>query len=130
MRIKVVIHYLGYSIAALGILMFIPLLCSLYFRETEAIYFGISAAVTCGTGAVLIYFTSKAEGNLSRREGLALVAGVWILAAAFGAIPYQLAGTFPGYIDAFFEAMSGFTTTGATVLTSIESQPYGILLVA
>ena len=128
MRIKVVIHYLGYSIAALGVLMFVPLLCSLYFRETEAIYFGISAAVTCGTGAVLIYFTSKAEGNLSRREGLALVAGVWILAAAFGAIPYQLAGTFPGYIDAFFEAMSGFTTTGATVLTSIESQPHGILL--
>lgn len=114
--------------AALGVLMFVPLLCSLYFRETAAVYFGISAAVTCGIGAVSIYFTSKAEENLSRREGLALVGGVWILAAVFGALPYQLAGTFPGYIDAIFEAMSGFTTTGATVLTSIESQPHGILL--
>jgi len=57
-----------------------------------------------------------------------LVAGGWILASVFGAIPYQLAGTFPSYLDAFFEAMSGYTTTGATVLTSIESQAHSILL--
>jgi len=128
MRIRVVIHYLGFSIAILGALMVVPLLCSLHFGEAESTSFGISAAVTAGVGLVLIYFTPKGEGNLSRREGLALVASVWILAAAFGALPYQLAGTFPGYIDAYFEAMSGFTTTGATVLSSIESQPHGILL--
>lgn len=128
MRIRVVIHYLGFSIAILGVLMLVPLLCSLHFGEAESTSFGISAAVTTGVGLVLIYFTSKGEGNLSRREGLALVASVWITAAAFGALPYQLAGTFPGYIDAYFEAMSGFTTTGATVLTSIENQSHGILL--
>ena len=128
MRIRVVIYYLGWSLILLGALMVVPLLCSLHFREAESTCFGISAAVTFGIGVVLIYFTPKGEGNLSRREGLALVAGVWILAAAFGALPYQLAGTFPGYINAYFEAMSGFTTTGATVLTSIESQPHGILL--
>ena len=61
-----------------------------------------------------------------------LVAGGWILASAFGTLPYVLAGTFPSYLDAYFEAMSGFTTTGATVfdplVNSIESQPHGILL--
>ena len=128
MRIRVIIHYLGFLLAILGALMVVPLLCSLHFGETESTSFGISAAVTVGVGLVLIFFTPKGKGNLSRREGLALVAGVWILAAAFGALPYQLAGTFPGYIDAYFEAMSGFTTTGATVLSSIESQPHGILL--
>ena len=57
-----------------------------------------------------------------------LVAGGWILASAFGTLPYVLTGTFPSYLDAYFEAMSGFTTTGATVLTPIEGQPHGILL--
>ncbi|GAI40584.1 unnamed protein product, partial [marine sediment metagenome] len=57
-----------------------------------------------------------------------LVAGGWILASAFGALPYELAGTFQSYLDAYFETMSGFTTTGATVLASIESQSHGILL--
>jgi len=136
MRIKVVVYYLGWSLVFLGIFMLIPLFCSLYYKEIASYFaFGKSAAITLFIGAIFIYFTSKAEKNprrpernLSRREGLALVAGVWILAAVFGALPYQLAGTFPSYIDAFFEAMSGFTTTGATVLTSIEGQPHGILL--
>ncbi len=57
-----------------------------------------------------------------------LVAGGWILASAFGALPYELAGTFQNYLNAYFEAMSGFTTTGATVIADIESQPHGILL--
>ena len=57
-----------------------------------------------------------------------LVTGGWILASVFGSLPYVLAGTFPSYVDAFFETMSGFTTTGATVLTNIEAQPHGILL--
>ncbi|GAI93851.1 unnamed protein product, partial [marine sediment metagenome] len=76
--------------------------------------------------------TPVGEGRLSRREAIMIVAGGWILASAFGTLPYALAGTFPNYLDAFFEAMSGFTTTGATVfdpvVNSIESQPHGILL--
>jgi trk system potassium uptake protein TrkH len=57
-----------------------------------------------------------------------LVTGGWILASVYSAIPYELAGTFPSYLDAFFEAMSGYTTTGATVLPSIETQAHSILL--
>ncbi len=128
MRIRVIVHYLGLTVIILGLLMFIPLFCSLHFHEDEVSVFAISAGVTIGIGSILFFFMPKGEGNISRREGLALVAGVWILAAAFGALPYQLAGIFTSYIDSYFEAMSGFTTTGATVLTSIENQSNGILL--
>jgi len=56
-----------------------------------------------------------------------VVALGWILAAAFGALPYILAGSFDNYLDAYFEAMGGFSTTGASVLADVEAQPHGIL---
>jgi len=108
--------------------MLLPLAWSLYYRESDSLAFVISIAISVGLGLLLWRLTPVGEGRLSRREAIMLVAGGWILASAFGTLPYALAGTFSSYLDAFFEAMSGFTTTGATVLASIESQPHGILL--
>ncbi|GAG57654.1 unnamed protein product, partial [marine sediment metagenome] len=128
MRIKFVFHYLGLLIAILGFFMLLPLAWSLYYREPDSLAFAISMGVSVGSGWLLWRLTPVGEGRLSRREAIMLVAGGWILASAFGTLPYILMGTFPSYLDAYFEAMSGFTTTGATVLASIESQPHGILL--
>lgn len=128
MRIKVVFHYLGLLIAILGFSMLLPLVWSLYYREPDSLVFTISIGLSVVPGLLLWRLTPVGEGRLSRREAIMLVAGGWILASAFGALPYTLAGTFPSYLDAFFEAMSGFTTTGATMLTAIESQSHGILL--
>ena len=128
MRIKVVLHYLGLLMAGLGLTMLFPLGWSLYYGEPESLAFAISAGITAGSGLLLWRLTAGIERRFSRREALMFVAGGWILASLFGAIPYELAGTFPSYLDAFFEAMSGYTTTGATVLSSIESQPHSILL--
>ena len=108
--------------------MLFPLGWSLYYGEPESLAFAISAGITAGSGLLLWRLTAGIERRFSRREALMFVAGGWILASLFGAIPYELAGTFPSYLDAFFEAMSGYTTTGATVLSSIESQPHSILL--
>ncbi len=108
--------------------MLLPLAWSLYYREPDSLAFAISMGVSIGSGLLLWRLTPVGEGRLSRREAIMLVAGGWILASAFGTLPYALAGTFPSYLDAYFEAMSGFTTTGATVLASIESQSHGILL--
>ena len=128
MRIKVVLHYLGLLVIGLGLTMLFPLGWSLYYGEPTSSSFAISAGITAGVGLLLWRLTPGGEGRFSRREALLLVTGGWVLAAIFSAIPYQLAGTFPSYLDAFFEAMSGYTTTGATVLTSIEAQAYSILL--
>ena len=128
MRIKIVLHYLGLLIATLGIFMLIPLGFSLFYREPDSLAFVISMSLSIVPGLLLWRLTPIGEGRLSQREAIMLVAGGWILASAFGTLPYALAGTFPSYLDAYFETMSGFTTTGATVLASIESQPHGILL--
>ena len=132
MRIKFVFHYLGLLIAILGFFMLLPLAWSLYYGESDSLAFAISIAISVGSGLLLWRLTPVGEGRLSRREAIMLVAGGWVLASAFGTLPYALAGTFPSYLDAFFEAMSGFTTTGAKVfdpvVNSIESQPHGILL--
>ena len=128
MRIKVVLHYLGLLITGLGLSMLLPLGISLYYNDPDFSAFAISAGISVGSGLLLWRLTPGGEGRMSRREAIMLVAGAWVLASAFGAIPYELAGTFHSYLDAYFEAMSGYTTTGATVLTSIESQPHGILL--
>jgi trk system potassium uptake protein len=128
MRVRVVAHYLGLLVIIVGLLMILPLAWSLYHQWPDFLPFAISASITVVAGLLLWRLMPGGEGNLTRREGLALVVWAWVLVSLFGALPYQLAGTFPSYLDAYFEAMSGFTTTGATVLTSIESQPQGILL--
>ncbi|GAH99717.1 unnamed protein product, partial [marine sediment metagenome] len=69
----------------------------------------------------------SSEEPIGPKEGFAISTLGWIFAAGFGTLPFVFAGTFPSFIDAYFEAMSGFTTTGATVLTPIEGNPYAIL---
>ena len=108
--------------------MFLPLGFSLFYREPDYLAFAISIGISVVSGLLLWRLTPISEGRLSRREAIMIVAGGWVLASAFGALPYILAGTFQSYLNAYFEAMSGFTATGATVLTGIESQPHGILL--
>ncbi|MDD5509335.1 MAG: TrkH family potassium uptake protein [Dehalococcoidales bacterium] len=128
MRVRVVLHYLGLLIIGLGIAMLFPTGWSGYYGEPVSQSFAISAGITACSGLLLWRLTPGGGGRFSRREALLFVTCGWLLASAFSAIPYQLAGVFPGYLDAYFEAMSGYTTTGATVLSSIESQPQGILL--
>ena len=128
MRTRVVIRYLGLLTIILGLFMSIPLIRSSHYQDPDFLPLAVSVGITIGSGLLLWLLARGSEKNLTQREGLALVAGAWILASFFGALPYQLAGTFHSYLDAYFEAMSGFTTTGATVLTSIENQSRNILL--
>ncbi len=129
MRLSVVVHYTSLLLIGIGLCMLLPLFFSLYYGEDDLLAFGISVLVTGGSGLLLYFVTpSGKKVTISRREALAFVTLSYLLASLFGALPYQLAGTFPNYFDCFFEAMSGFTTTGATALTSIESEPHGILL--
>lgn len=110
--------------------MLVPLCFSLYYQEPDATAFAISMAISMASGMLLWRLTPLGGDSrkLRRREAIALVAGSWIAASLFSAIPYSLSGALPNFLDSFFEAMSGYTTTGATVFTSIETQCHGILL--
>jgi trk system potassium uptake protein TrkH len=99
---------------------------SLYYKTDDISSILGSAVLTAAAGTLMYVMTSK-EGEIGHKEGICIVTFGWILAAGFGALPFHFYGTFPTYADAYFEAMSGFTTTGASVLADVEKQPAGIL---
>lgn len=99
---------------------------SLYYRADDAPAILLAAAVTLAASLGLYLLTDKG-GEVNHREGICIATLAWVLAAGFGALPFYFYGTFPTYTDCYFEAMSGFTTTGASVLAEIEGQPAGIL---
>lgn len=100
---------------------------SLYYRESAYIYFIYSMLITIGLGGLLMAFGRKRNRQANRRDGYCIVSVAWLLFSALGMLPFYLSGYIPNVADAFFETMSGFTTTGATILNDIETLPYGLL---
>jgi trk system potassium uptake protein TrkH len=127
MNYSLVGNILGKLIAFVGFSMIFPLLWDLWQGERVVLPFLYSLLITVGAGVTLAVFV-KPGGDVRYKEGFTLVALAWIAAALFGALPYAFAGTFSSFADAFFESMSGFTTTGASVMTDIESNPEAIIL--
>lgn len=108
--------------------MAVPTVLSLVQGETA---FGAMSAATVITilfGGVLFLLTKSRRQSLVQRDVFVLVVMAWLAAMFFGALPYYFSGALPTFVDSLFEAMSGFTTTGATVMTHIGDQPHGILL--
>ena len=130
MNIKHICHILGAFLFFLGLTILLPIGCSVYFREGDFKALLLSLVITSATGALFYFFFKPREEQISltHKEGFVIVTAGWILAAAFGSLPYLLYGALPTFVDAFFESMSGFTTTGASVIANIESIPHGILL--
>lgn len=126
MNIRIILKSLGIVLFIEGLCMFPSLLVSVIFRDGDALSFVISILVTVAAGFLLY----KIPGNNSKfyaRDGFAVVALSWIAISLFGALPYIISRTIPSFIDAFFETVSGFTTTGSSILNDIESLPRGIL---
>lgn len=126
MKHNIVLNTLGSLLLFLGISMIFPLLYALYYHEKATSAFIISMIITVTIGILLKRLFSPLE-PIGIKEGFAIACLGWIVAAAFGTLPFMFAGTFTNFIDAYFESMSGFTTTGATVMSSIEGNPYSIL---
>ncbi len=101
---------------------------SIYYGDNDIASLVISAAVTGLTGFALWYFTQTARGSeIKKREGYVSVSIGWLVMTAFGTLPFLISGWIPNFTDAFFETMSGFTTTGSTILVNIEALPHGVL---
>lgn len=127
MNWKAILKIQGIILTILAISMCFPLIFSLYYASGDALDLVWSIIITLVVGLVLT-FSFHPTKPLRTREGFVIVSLGWISAAIFGALPFFFNGVFDGnFIDCVFETMSGFTTTGATVLTNIEIVPKGLL---
>lgn len=100
---------------------------SLFYGEDDLRSFLISSVVTVGASLLLLKMGQGAERTLNRREGYVIVSLAWVVFTIFGMLPFCIGRYIPNLADAFFETMSGFSSTGATILDNIESMPHGIL---
>ncbi len=126
MRLKVVFNMLGVILLFIGASMILPIIVSIYYREIDGVAFIVAMGFTISIGRILQCFTFSQE-KIRHREGFAIVTLGWLVISIFGAIPFLLDGVFDNFVDAFFESVSGFTTTGATVIMSLESLSNTIL---
>lgn len=132
MNFRYVAKVLGMLLAFLSATMALPLIWSAGAGETAMVLnFCCSMAIGLVAGGLLFLYGRKSTSDFYRREGLAVVSLCWIAGAAVGALPYLFCPEFNpagGFVDAYFESMSGFTTTGSTVLSDIDVLPRGLVL--
>ena len=127
MNYKMIGRFLAQIIAIESVFMIPALLISLCLGEWASVNgFLLSLAVTILLAGVLYWICHRAGNIFGAREGLVCVGFAWILMSFLGALPFVFSGAIPRYIDAFFETVSGFTTTGASILSDVEALPWGI----
>ena len=128
MNRKLIIRILGAILAIEALAMIPAFLVSLYYRDGDTAALGWSFLLTIIAGGAM-YLIPKTEKNsyLRLKEGFIIVAVGWLLMSCFGAVPYMLSGMFLHFEDAFFEAVSGFTTTGASVFEGFDHYMHGVV---
>lgn len=127
MNIRLVVNLLGKALAVEGALMLPSLLVSLYYDGGDWLALLLAAMLVSAVGGALAMLVRPHNDNLRAREGFAAVALIWVFMSMLGALPFYFHGSIPVYTDCFFETVSGFTTTGATILKDVEALPRGLL---
>lgn len=122
---KIIARVFSLVLVIEGLFMLLSALVSVIYGEHSFLI--LSGIITIVTG-ILVFTPLRDEQKLNgNKEGYIIVTGIWLVLSLFGTIPYILSGTIRGFENAFFESISGFTTTGASILTNVESLPHGIL---
>jgi trk system potassium uptake protein TrkH len=124
---RFILLVLGLLLVVEGVFMLLSAGVALLYGEYDLPYHLISAAVCIVLGGTTGFSLRKAPKDIGKREGYLIVALVWIVFSFFGLLPFWLSGAIPSYTDAFFETISGFTTTGSSILNDIEALPHGLL---
>lgn len=126
---KPIIKILFAVMAIVGASMLLPAIVAAIYREPKVVMsFLVCAVPMIAAGLLVIKLTPKEDNTVLRmRDGFFIVATAWLVMSALGALPFVISGAIPNFIDAFFETASGFTTTGSTILTDIESISKGVL---
>jgi len=127
MRWRYILNITGILTLFLGLSMIFPLVVGLYYQDQSVYPVLKSMGITVLAGLIShMLFRSAKTNSISQREGMAIVAMGWTAAGLFGALPFYIGSNF-GFVDAFFESVSGFTTTGSSILANIEALPKGLL---
>ena len=123
----IVYRTLGTLLILEALLMSLAMGVTLFYNDSDAGAFATSIVITLLFALAALLAGKDAQSRVGEREGYVIVASVWVVFSLFGLLPFYLSGQIPSYTDAWFETMSGFTTTGATILTDIESLTHGAL---
>jgi len=128
MRWHYVLRVVGVLIFFFGLTMLLPIGYDLFYRDQSLLSTLAAMGFTLAAGLLMTVLGVKGTDNISQREGMAIVTLGWTAVGIFGALPFYLGGEIPQFVDAFFESVSGFTTTGSSILTHIEGISNGLLL--
>ena len=126
MHFRSIAHVIGTLLLVTSVAMLPPIVTSLIYQEDDLSALLVSAAVAFGVGLPLWWF-SLWDHELTFRDAIIIAVFGWVVISAVSALPFMIHGSIPAFTDAFFEMMSGYTTTGATILNDIESIPHGLL---
>ena len=127
MNKRMIWFMLGEVLMIVGALMIAPLVVALFYKEDCYTAFIQAIVLAELLGGAMMLLSRPKDKTIYAKEGFIIVAFSWILLSAVGATPFVFSGDIPSYIDAFFETASGFTTTGSSILTDVESLSHGIL---
>ena len=127
MNYKAVVNVLGRILLLEAILLCFPIIVDLVYQEGKWLSFLIPLACLIVIGVPIVIFVKPKEILLYAREGFVITALAWVMMSLVGSVPFMISGALPNFFEAFFEAVSGFTTTGATVIQDLEIMPHSIL---
>ncbi len=127
MNRRMVFHTVGQIVLLEAALLLLPTVTAICYRENSVIFFLFTAALCALCGLVLMAISRPKDRTIFAKEGFVITTLAWLSLSALGALPFFLSGQIPHYIDAFFETVSGFTTTGASILENIEALDRGML---
>ncbi len=126
MNYRMIFYNIGRILLVEAILLLIPTLISLVNGDGATMAFVVTNSALAATGGIAV-IKKPEKSNIYAKDGYVIVALTWILMSLFGALPFVISGSIPSFVDAFFETVSGFTTTGSTILRDIESIPKSLL---
>ncbi|MGB4413765.1 MAG: TrkH family potassium uptake protein [Paludibacter sp.] len=124
---KLVLRVMGSLALVESVVLLFVCLIPLIYGENDAIYFLISSAISLAFAGTALFFGRNPSPTIGKREGSVIVTFTWIIFSLVGLLPFWMSGSIPSFTDAFFETISGFTTTGASILNNIEELSHGIL---
>ena len=127
MNRRMVLYLIGQMMKIEALLMLLPFITSLIYREDCASDFALTIVITLVCAFAITIFSKPSSKVIYAKDGFVIVAMTWIILSCFGALPFVISCEIPSFTDAFFETVSGFTTTGASILSDVESMSRGLL---